>query len=310
MSKQPVAPVPSLKLGRLAPYPESVKPRLKLAKYLTLPAPPTAVDWYSKVPAWGMMLNDTLGDCTVAEVGHQILSASVYGSAPVVINDAQILSAYEDISGYQPGNPDTDNGAVIQDVLGYWRRVGIGGHRCLAFAQVAVSDHTEVQQAILLFGSIDLGLNVPQSAVDQFNAGQPWEVIADDGGIAGGHSVEGVGYRWTSAVATDPTGVWLVTWGAVTHMSWSFWDRYVEEAWIVVLPEWLNAQGVDPQGIDLYALGQDLSALVGEPNPFPSPTPVPTPLPPSPTPTPPSPTVGCAVSLLAALALVALARRR
>ena len=46
MPKKPVVPPPpSLRLGRLAPYPESVKPRLKLGTYLKapLPIPPDAV---------------------------------------------------------------------------------------------------------------------------------------------------------------------------------------------------------------------------------------------------------------------------
>ena len=288
------------KFGRLAPYPEDVKPRLKLGKYLTLPTPPTEADWYSKVTSWPMYLNDQLGDCTCAEVGHHIESVSTYGLGnTITVTDSDVLSLYEAVGHYDPTNPSSDQGAVIQDVLGYWRSYGIAGHKCDAFAQVAVANHIEVQQAIYLFGGISIGINVPQSAIDQFNAGKPWDVVLHDGGIAGGHCVEGVGYRYTSAVATDPTGVWLVTWGAVTHMTWAFWDKYVEEAWIVILPEWLDTAGQDPEGIDLYALGEDLSTLTGEPNPFPAPQPTPTP-----TPTPPPAGGGCVVAALGGLLVV------
>ena len=298
----PEKPVPALKFGRLAPYPESVKPRLKLANYLHAPLPPAPakVDWFSKIAVWPMFLNDTIGDCTVAAAGHMIESSSTYGSSSVLLSDAQILAAYEEITGYQPGNPNTDAGARIQDVLGYWRSFGLGGHKALAFAQVDQANDTEVKQAVDLFGSLDLGINCPQSAIDQFQAGKPWDVVSDDGGIAGGHSIELAGY--------DGTYFYVVTWGELQPMTPAFWKAYVEEAWLAIIPEWFNA-GIDPQGVDLYGLGQDMSALTGDPSPFPAPTPVPTPLPPGPTPTPPPPTVGCAVAALGLLTMVALVRR-
>src|SRR5215831_17287905 len=48
---------------------------LRLARYLptSLPPPPASCDWSTKdSPAWGMMDNDTLGDCTCAAMGHAI----------------------------------------------------------------------------------------------------------------------------------------------------------------------------------------------------------------------------------------------
>ena len=306
------APGPARKFGWLAPYPESAKPRLKLAKYLRLPPPPASADWYSRVPAWPMYLNDQIGDCTVAEVAHQIESASAYtAGAPISVDDAAVLAAYRAISGYDPANPATDAGAVIQDVLGYWRRVGIDGHRALAFAQVDPRNHDEVRQAISLFGSVDIGLDLPQSALDQFDAKRAWSTVPNDGGIVGGHSVGGVGYGVAATptlqrtvVASDGDYVYVVTWGAIVPMTWDFWDHYVEEAWAVILPEWLDAAGHTPTGIDLHELGNDLAELTGDPNPFPS-APGPAPVPPA--------RAGCvtvtgilaALGALAALALLA-----
>ena len=47
---------------------------LRLGKYLTpaLPAPPASIDWSRSVTEWGMMLNDTLGCCTIAACGHAV----------------------------------------------------------------------------------------------------------------------------------------------------------------------------------------------------------------------------------------------
>jgi hypothetical protein len=253
-----------LQLGRLAPYPEAEKPRLSLGPRLADVPPPEKVDWYSKVPVWPMYLNDQLGDCTVAEVGHQVESASAYAqTASVIVRDADVLAMYQRVSGYNPADPSTDQGARIQDVLSDWRHNGIAGHKCLAFAQVHPRDHLEVMRAVSVFSSLDLGMYVPASAKAQFHAGLPWRVVANDGGLIGGHSIEVVGY--------DPQWVYVVTWGTLQPMSWGFWDRYVEEAWAVVLPEWLDANGKDPQGIDLYGLGEDFATLTGQANPFPKP---------------------------------------
>lgn len=256
------------------------KPRLHLSRYVgaPLPAPPATVDWVTAVTDWPMYLNDELGDCTCACVGHMVEVFTRYGAGTTVeVTDDDVLKLYE-LQGYRPDDPSTDQGAVIQDVLGDWRKTGIAGHKVVAFASVDVSNPAEVKQALNLFGSVDIGFNVPASAMDQFNAGKPWDVVTHDGGIEGGHCVP------VQLVQDSSPAYKVVTWGAVQEMTQAFWDKYVEEAWVVITEDFLNGQGVDPQGFDLYQLGEDLAALTGEPNPIPAP-PNPTP-PPTPGPTP------------------------
>src|SRR2546430_10990929 len=60
-------------------------------------------------------------------------------------------------------------------------------------------------------------------SMDQFNAGQPWDVVADDGGIDGGHAVALVGY--------DPDAWYVLTWGRVQKVTRAWFAKYVEEAW-------------------------------------------------------------------------------
>ena len=262
--------------GRLPPHAEADHPRLHLADYLTsaLPAPPPTVDWYSRVAAWPMFLNDKIGDCTEALVGHVIEAASTYGAGKtLVLLDGNILTAYERVSGYNPADPSTDQGAVLQDVYTDWRKNGVGGCRALAFAQVAASSETQVQQAIHLFGAAGLGITVTQQMEDDFNAGIPWTRAG--GAQLGGHAVPAVGY--------DSKYVYVVTWARVQPMTWACYRQVTEEAWTAILPEWLDAAGHDPEGLDLQALGADLAELTGSPNPFPGPLP---PVPPQPSPQP------------------------
>jgi hypothetical protein len=264
----------SYAFGRLPAYPEALAPRLKLGAHLRdAPAPPASVDWYTNVSGWPMYLNDQLGDCTIAMVGHEIGNASAYASgATVILSEQDILAAYERVSGYNPADPNTDQGAVLQDVYGDWRKAGVGGHRALVFAQVDHLNHDQVKTAVQLFGAVGLGIVVRESMMEDFNAGRPWSQWG--GAELGGHAVPIVGY--------DEAFVYVVTWGKVQPMSWSVYAKATDEAWAAVLPEWLNSSGTDPHGVDLHGLGAEFSQLTGEPNPFPDPAPAPPGPPPAP----------------------------
>lgn len=263
--------------GRLAPDPS--KPRMMLAPHMTaIAAPPAQVDWYSGIADWPMYGNDSWGDCVEAEMGHGEQALSFYGGHTLVTVDEQaVITAYSDIAGFDPnagppGRNPTDQGTLIQDAMSYWRKTGIAGHRIAAFAEVAVTDMTEVKTALALFGPLSLGINFPSSAMDQFNNGEPWDV-ARRATVQGGHCVALVGY--------DAKYLYVVTWGRVQRMTQAFWNRYVEEAWTPISQEWVDAvTGLDPAGVDLAGMGEAFTALTGEDNPFlPGPTPEPTPAP-------------------------------
>lgn len=265
-----------MKLGRLAPYPPQTKPRLMLGQFLTgtYPTAPPVVDYISKVDNWPVYLNDRIGDCTCAAAGHMVEAWTRYGQgATVAVTDQDVLAAYEAVSGYDPASGANDNGAVMQDVLDYWRKTGVGGHRIAAFFQVDLTNAAELDAALYLFGHVYLGINCPQSALDQFNAGQPWDAVANDGGIAGGHAID-----WGFVAAGQNHKV--VTWGAVQEMTPAFLARYAEEAWAVADEEWI-AKNQSPAGLDTAALNAAFQAMTGQPGPFPV-TPTPVPVPPSP----------------------------
>lgn len=281
----PTAPI-TFRAGRL---PNSGKPRVRITATHKPPAytPPATLDRFSAIPAAsiGMDGNDEVGDCTIADGDHEVKCAQVAaGNAEVSSTTAECLSIYSAVTGYNPADPSTDQGAEMQDVRSYWQKTGfkLGGqvHKVLLFAEVDVHDVTVAQWALDQFGAVGVGVNLPNSAMDQFNAGQPWDVVADDGGIDGGHAIALVGY--------DTTGPVFITWGQVQRATWAWWTRYVEEAWTVLTEDFVNAHsGQDPLAATLYQMGQQFSSLTGKPNPVPAPTPTPQPTPvPSPTPTP------------------------
>lgn len=246
--------------GRLPNDPS--KPRLKVGRFLeATPTYPESVDYLTRVSDYPMYGNDKYGDCVWACIGHEIQAESTYGQGStqtVSLND--VLKGYSDVTGFDPNDPNTDNGTVIQDALNYWRKTGVGGHQILAFAEVDVHNMDEVKAALSTFGSLHLGINFPSSAMDQFNRGERWDYVPgarNDGGHAIHGGLYGGGVDWK-----------IVTWGQIQEMTQSFWDHYVEEAWVVITPEWLSAQGTSPTGLDLHALGDELAKLTGGDNPF------------------------------------------
>jgi hypothetical protein len=95
---------------------------------------------------------------------------------------------------------------------------------------------------------------VPQSAMDQTNAGDVWEVVPNDGGIIGGHSVPLFGF---GALGFDCT-----TWGANQKLTNGFADTYMDEAFVVITQDWIDsASGLAPNMFDLATLQSDLQAI-------------------------------------------------
>ncbi len=203
------------------------------------------------------MMNCQLGDCTCAAAGHLIQCWTANAGRMVVPADTAILRAYESVSGYNPGDPSTDNGAVELDVLKFWRKAGIAGHTIGAFAAVEPSSVLHIKQAVWLLEGLYIGLSLPATAQ------QPgvWDVadpsLAGDGapGSWGGHAVPVVAYN------TD--GLTCVTWGTLQRMTWAFWNAYCDEAYGLISMDMLNGQGLTPEGLDLDQLRADLAAVKG-----------------------------------------------
>lgn len=274
-----VAPL-TFRGGRLPAEPARL--HLKFSTYArALAAPPVSADWLSLVTDWQMLLNDQLGDCTFAGVGHKVAGDTRYGQGVTTeVTDQDVLTGYEAVGGYRPGDASTDNGCVMQDVLKYWQKTGVGGHRIVAYAKVDISNLDELKQAIATFGQVYAGFNFPDTAMTQFNNGQPWDVVKGAKN-EGGHCV--------TIGAYDATGLDVVTWGKRQRMTWAFFKKYFDEVWVVLDDDFESARtGLDAQGWDKAQLGADFSALTGEPSPWPAdPTPTPPPVPPAPAPTPP-----------------------
>ena len=235
--------------------PKKTDPRtLQFAKYLT-PAPPVApasVSWQHGLSSFGMMLNDTLGDCTIAAVGHAVQVWLANNNQVASVPDSTILEYYEKWDGYVLNDPSTDQGGVCLDVLSDWQKQGFANYPLKAFAEVNPRDRQQVKQAIYLFGGVYIGLNVPQFVENNEDPSVVWDNQTTQRDIVGGHCVFVIGY--------NANFIHFISWGQVYMMTVAFWKNFVTESYALLSPSWLATSGA-PNGFDLAQLEADLAQI-------------------------------------------------
>lgn len=288
-----------LRIGKLPAREGAVK--FSLAHYLpqdALPPAPTAFDHHGLVTDWGMLANDSVGCCVFSGAGHETELWNAEAGKFVIFDARAVLSDYSAVTGYDPNDPNSDQGTDMEVAAKYRRKTGVldaGGFRHKVGAYVAlpgVRAHGDNDPAMLdtlasaayLFAAIGVGIEFPSSAMDQFNNNQPWDVV-NGSPIEGGHYIPVIG-------RLENGNYLCVTWGQVQEVTPAFLLKYVDEAIVYLSTEFLNGQGQSIDGFDLAALNADIAALGGSPvpNPAPSPSPAPTPTPtPAPNPAPNNP---------------------
>ena len=253
----------SRKLGRL---PRSFDPRIPhysaLVAGKTLAPPPPTVNYTGKMPAsFGMMLNDRLGDCTCAAVYHarQVWTFNASGTE-ITEPDKDVLRLYEQACGYNPSDPNSDQGGNEQHVLKFLLTTGapvgtgVKRDKISAFVEVDPRNIDDVKRTINDCGVAYIGFNVPQNIVPP--GGDPpavWSVDPSKPKIVGGHAVVLPGY--------DANGATVISWGQLYTMTWDFFTTYVDEVYAIADDAWVDKTGKTPAGMSLADLEAQMQAL-------------------------------------------------
>jgi hypothetical protein len=256
--------MPGLKLGK---QPATENPKdLVFAKYVDtskLPAPPAEFGHESLFPpkGWGMLGNDEWGDCAWAGPAHETMLLTKEAGSQASFTAADVLGDYSAGTGFDPkagppGQNPTDNGSEVRSVLSYRRKTGIVDsqgkrHKIGAFVKLQPGSLEHIFQALYIFQVVGIGIKFPEFAMEQFNRGEPWDVVPNAPEPTGGHYICGVGKR---------ANLDIVTWGALQQMTVAFFEKYCDEAWTYVSTETLKGER-DINGFDLEQLLADLKAL-------------------------------------------------
>lgn len=248
-----------MKFGKKPACPEAMK--FKFANYAVsrkLPKPPKTFGHEAAVGKdWGMMANDRYGCCVLAGAAHEsMLWTRMSKNCPdSSFTEANVLAAYSAITGFNPADPNTDQGTDMKDAASYRRKTGIidkdgNAHKIAAYLAIEPGNITQLYQALYLFGAVGIGIECPSNLIDQFDKGKPWSVTRGTS-IEGGHYIPLVAKR---------NHLMCVTWGREQGMTAGFVGKYCDEA-VAYLSEEMLDDRKSPEGFDYDALLADLNSL-------------------------------------------------
>lgn len=248
-------------------------------KGVTITLPPSfgVPDAYVPRDGWGMLANgpdptvdpdfEGAGDCFWAGRAHGTWATKMRAVQTALGNpftSKDVLASYSYCTGYRPSddpNNPTDRGTDPISGLNYCRKQGIASsngvpavHKLGGYMAIEPSNWTEILEALFLFGSVGLGIQVPDYAESEFETRHKWSVRSG-GQIVGGHWIEGVSYDHTH-------GLELVTWGSKIPVTKGFIEKFCDAPFALLTPEILDpVSGKSPEGFDLAQLQADLAAL-------------------------------------------------
>lgn len=249
-----------LKLGKLPARPGAMK--LKLAHFVDMallpqPTDPNNFGHASSQTVRGVLGNADYGCCFWSGAAHETMTwANAAGrSANFTVDD--VLGDYGAETGFTKTDPNSDQGTDMQAGASYRRKVGIldsNGvrHQVGAYLAIEPGNIQEHIVASYIFGAVGVGIRFPNSAMDQFDNGQVWDVVKGSP-IEGGHYVPLLGRKNGQFM--------LSTWGALQPATDAFIMEYGDESVVYISPDFLNGSSVTPEGFDLPRLQTIINSL-------------------------------------------------
>lgn len=204
---------------------------------------------------WG---NDAYGDCEIAARCNMLLRLErVETKHTPHLTDQDCIDLYKQMTGCESPGDNNDTGLTTVDNLNQWRSgwkpTDIDHtYSVAAYGYVNHRDLSLVRLASYLFHGVIVGAALPVTVQQQFENGEPWDVVENAGweaepGSWGGHAL------YTKAYDADH--IKLMTWKTEVLVTNAWWDTYVEESYAVVdsVDLWRNVK---------YAF--DVEKLVGQ----------------------------------------------
>lgn len=221
---------------------------------------PAAWSWHEKQgESWLSYGNEQIRNCVPAAAAHMVTCWTSHTSQQARIPSVEdVNAAYSRESGYDPVTGANDRGCEVWKWMGSWEANGLGINKCRRSATIPGKSRNDLKLGIYWFGSCMIGFDMPISAQGQM---ETWEVPV--GGATGdgkpgtweGHAVAAVGYNKDHLI--------VISWGRVIKVSWSFYETYNDESYVVLSNDWVTENSPSPSNKDFAVLNKTIGDLQG-----------------------------------------------
>ena len=185
-------------------------------------------------PDYGNTING-YSNCVLAAMAHLVICWTSNTLPSVVFLDKKILIEIFSKKCYS-------RGCKIFETLLYWKNNGINTNKIVNFAKIRSKNIEEMKRAIVLFGGIIAGFQLPKSAQE---IGANWMLDSkEDPNFVrskkdNGHAVAVVGFT--------NEGLKVISWGKRIEVSWEFFKEYNDENYIILSNYWVSYVGISPE---------------------------------------------------------------
>jgi hypothetical protein len=202
---------------------------------------------------WGVLGNDTWGDCYWASSAHEFQAIRHRVNATPSFDDQGVLDAYGDYLGLYgraglEATPNADQGTDAREGARFRREHGIqdaAGHSHYIGAYAFESNPRELPALIDALGAVTVCVELTNGCEEEFQEAEEtgrdfvWE---QGGAVAGGHAISGV--YWT------PEGIGVVSWGREGVITYDYLERYMQTAVVYFTRGQLEPDGETPTGLN------------------------------------------------------------
>ncbi len=207
--------------------------------------------------------NDRLGDCVIAGGAHVRGVTSFNAGGGSLFTDDQIILQYAAIGGYDPNDPDSDQGCDENTALNFWRTTGWpDGVKLIRAVSVDPTSISEINEALYLFENLFFGVSLPEEWIDPIPSGDGFDwTLAGPAIPENGHCFIGCD------IAPGGAGIIIDTWGMLGTISYAAIAQYASagssgQLFTLLTPDIVDrVTAKSPAGYDVETLTEYLNAL-------------------------------------------------
>lgn len=195
---------------------------------------PALINWSRYVPAWSLGGNDKYGDCTFVSLCNVIDLATAVAGKPEIVTEAEAELFYAREAQFSPVDPSSDKGAVLADVIEFWRDNGWPADPELTLRGAWSVRKDQILAALHLLPGLPAWCMLPS--------------LDDDPDFSDGALTRReVGIDAHAALIVDAGAdtLTLVTWAELRIVSRAWWREYGREVFGVLPSNWRHPEGLD-----------------------------------------------------------------